>query len=257
METINAISLAMGASWASGLNLYAAILALGVMHNAGSIDLPPDLQLLGNPIVLLAAGFMYLVEFFADKIPGVDSAWDGIHTFVRIPAGAVLAAQALGPVDPAVSLTAGLLGGTLAGTSHAIKASGRMLINTSPEPVSNWTASVAEDVVVFGGLWAAVNHPVAFLIGLAAFVALVIWLLPKIVRLLGRVLRRIVAFFRGESPERERRDSDDRDRGHYEPRDYREPAPRGERFAYPAPAPEPARLRGPARREAHRGYRGS
>jgi hypothetical protein len=197
MDAVSAIALTLGASWASGVNLYAAILALGLMHDTGHVVLPPELAVLGDPLVLVAAGIMYAVEFVADKVPGVDTGWDALHTFIRIPAGAILAYQAAAPVDPALALAAGLLGGTLAGTSHAVKASSRMLINTSPEPFSNWTASVAEDVAVIGGLWTAVNHPALFLVLLAGFVALAIWLVPKILRLLGRVAGKIAAFFGG------------------------------------------------------------
>ena len=133
----------------------------------GYIELPPTLDVVQEPLVIAAAGFMYCVEFFADKIPGVDSGWDGLHTFIRIPAGAMLAAGAVGDVTPALSVAAGILGGGVAAASHATKASSRLMINTSPEPVTNWTASVAEDVAVFAGLWAALYHPLWFL---AAFV---------------------------------------------------------------------------------------
>jgi hypothetical protein len=197
VEPIRTLALALGASWASGLNLYAAILALGAMHDLGRIELPPELRVLGDPLVLIAAGAMYLIEFVADKIPGVDSGWDALHTFVRIPAGAILAARALAPADPALMLAAGLLGGALAGVSHAAKASGRVLINTSPEPFSNWAASLGEDAAVFGGLWTAASHPLLFLLALAGFVALVLWLLPKLLRLLRRGVSRLLGFFRG------------------------------------------------------------
>lgn len=181
LEQITAlIALTMGVGWASGINLYATILMLGLMSNMGNLELPAELEIIADPMVLMAAGFMYCVEFFADKIPGVDTGWDTLHTFVRIPAGAALAAGAVGDMNGAVVLAAALVGGSLSATSHALKAGGRVMINTSPEPVTNWTASISEDLVVFGGLWAALNYPIAFLIGLVLFVALVIWLLPKI-----------------------------------------------------------------------------
>ena len=181
LEQITAIiALTMGVGWASGINLYATILMLGVMANMGNIDLPAELEIIADPMVLMAAGFMYCVEFFADKIPGVDTGWDALHTFIRIPAGAALAAGAVGDMNGAVVLAAALVGGSLSATSHALKAGGRVMINTSPEPVTNWTASLTEDLVVFSGLWAALNYPIAFLIGLVLFVALVAWLLPKI-----------------------------------------------------------------------------
>ncbi len=174
------IALMMGVGWASGLNLYAAILMLGILGASGNVVLPPELQVLTSPLVIVAAIIMYLVEFFADKVPGVDTGWDTIHTFIRIPAGALLAAGAVGPVNPALAVAAALLGGGMAALSHATKAGTRVLINTSPEPFTNWTASITEDVMVIGGIWAALHHPWLFLVLLTAFILLAIWLLPKI-----------------------------------------------------------------------------
>jgi len=191
MDTVSIIALSMGAAWASGINLYATLFMLGYMGTTGNIVLPPELEILTNPMVMTAAGFMYCVEFFADKIPGVDTGWDSIHTFIRIPAGAMLAASAVGDVTPAVELAAAILGGSFAAGSHMTKSGTRLLINTSPEPVTNWTASISEDLLVIGGLWTALNHPVLFIIGLIVFIALMIWLLPRIWRLLKRVFRRI------------------------------------------------------------------
>ncbi|MBL1320094.1 MAG: DUF4126 domain-containing protein [Methylophaga sp.] len=191
MEAVSIIALSMGAAWASGINLYATIFMLGYMGATGNMDLPPELNILSNPMVMTAAGVMYCIEFFADKIPGLDSAWDAIHTFIRIPAGAMLAASAIGDVTPAVALTSALLGGTLAAGSHATKAGTRLLINTSPEPVTNWTASISEDLLVIGGLWTALHHPVLFIVGLIIFIALMIWLLPRLWRLIKRLLQRI------------------------------------------------------------------
>ena len=179
-QIISTIALTMGVGWASGLNLYAAILMLGILGATGNIVLPPELQVLANPLVILAAAIMYLVEFFADKVPGVDTGWDTIHTFIRIPAGAILAAGAVGPVNPGLAVAAALLGGAMATLSHATKAGTRVLINTSPEPFTNWTASITEDLMVIGGIWAALHHPWLFLGLLAAFVLLAIWLLPKL-----------------------------------------------------------------------------
>ncbi len=193
------LALTMGAAWASGINLYAAILMLGMMGVTGNVDLPPGLEILQDPMVLFAAGTMYVVEFFADKIPGVDSTWDVLHTFVRIPAGAMLAAGAVGDVTPALSLAAGLMGGGLAATTHATKAGTRALINTSPEPFSNWTASVTEDVAVIGGLWAALNHPTLFVAFMIVFILLMIWLLPKLWRGIKAVFRKLRSFFGGKN----------------------------------------------------------
>lgn len=185
------LALALGVGWASGVNLYAAVFMLGVLGATGNIVLPETLQVLTHPAVLTVAGVMFLAEFFADKIPGVDSAWDAIHTFIRIPAGAVLAAGAIGPVDPAIQLAAGLVGGSLAATSHATKTGARLLINTSPEPVSNWTASIAEDAAVIGGLWMALNYPWLFFGCLAIVVLIMAILLPKMWRLFRKVLAKV------------------------------------------------------------------
>lgn len=188
---VGTLAMTMGVSWASGINLYAALLMLGLGAATGNIDLPPDLQILENPLVIGAAGLMYAAEFFADKIPGVDTGWDGIHTFVRIPAGAMLAAGTVGDVTPALEMASAIMGGSLAATSHVTKAGSRVLINTSPEPVSNWTASITEDVAVFGGLWTALNHPWIFLGLLLVFLLLVVWLLPKLLRAIAVVFRKL------------------------------------------------------------------
>jgi len=177
---IKTIALTMGVAWASGINLYAAILVLGVLGSTGNITLPPDLIILTDPLIIAAAGVMYAVEFFADKIPGVDNGWDTIHTFIRIPLGALLAAAAVGEVNPAVAIAAALLGGGLAASTHATKAGARILINTSPEPVTNWLASFGEDIAVIVGLWTALHYPFAFIIFLIVFILLLIWFLPKI-----------------------------------------------------------------------------
>ena len=141
-------------------------------------------------------GFMYCVEFFADKTPGVDSGWDTLHTFIRIPAGVLLAAGAVGDVNPAAALAAGIVGGGIAAGTHATKSGTRLLINTSPEPVTNWTASIVEDLAVIGGLWAALQHPYLFLGLFAVFVLLVIWLLPKIWKGIKKIFTGIVRFFK-------------------------------------------------------------
>ena len=186
MENVNEITriiaLTMGVAWAAGINLYAAIATLGILSVTGNMTLPPDLQVLANPLVIGAACLMFAVEFIADKMPGVDTGWDTVHTFIRIPAGALLAAGAVGELNPAVSLAAALLGGTLAAGTHGMKAGSRLLINTSPEPLTNWTASMVEDIMVIGGIWTAVNHPWVFLVFLAIFILLMIWLLPKVWR---------------------------------------------------------------------------
>lgn len=196
------IALSMGVAWASGINLYATIFMLGYMGLTGHITLPPELQLLADPLVLFAAGFMYCVEFFADKTPGVDTGWDGLHTFIRIPAGALLAAGAVGEVGPAAQLAAGLVGGSLAAGTHLTKAGSRVIINTSPEPFTNWAASIGEDVAVIGGLWAALYHPWLFLALLVAFILLMVWLLPKLLRAIRRGISYIGGLFTGKKTER-------------------------------------------------------
>lgn len=202
METIDIIAMTLGVAWASGINLYAAVLMMGLLGAGGYTELPEALTVLEDPMVLMAAGVMYFVEFFADKIPGVDSGWDAIHTFIRIPAGAMLAmgaAQGL-EINQAAELTAALLGGSLAATSHLTKASTRLLINTSPEPVTNWTASIAEDLAVVGGLWVSLNYPIAFIVFIILFVLFVIWILPKLWRAIKGIIATIRGWF-GNKPE--------------------------------------------------------
>ncbi|WP_432823104.1 DUF4126 domain-containing protein [Trichloromonas sp.] len=200
-QVIQVVALSMGVAWASGINLYAAILMLGLLGASGNMVLPPGLEVLTEPMVIFAAGLMYLIEFFADKTPGVDTGWDTIHTFIRIPAGAVLAAGAVGEVSPAVAIAVGLLGGGLAAGTHATKAGSRVMINSSPEPFSNWIASVSEDVAVVGGLWAALHYPWIFVGGLVVFILLMIWLLPKIWRGVKKVFGFLGRIFRGRGSE--------------------------------------------------------
>lgn len=190
-QLISVISLTMGVAWASGLNLYAAILVLGLGGASGGIALPENMQIVQDPAVIMAAGLMFGVEFFTDKVPGLDTGWDALHTFIRIPAGALLAANAVGDVSPALQLAAGIVGGSVTSVTHAAKASSRVLINTSPEPVSNWVASISEDVAVLGGLWLALNHPILFLGLFVLFLLLLIWLLPKLWRGVAKIFRKL------------------------------------------------------------------
>ena len=198
METVELIALTMGVGWASGINLYAAVMMLGLLGMTGNIELPQSMEIVQSPLVLGAATIMYLVEFLVDKVPGVDTAWDAIHTFIRIPAGAMLAASAVGEISPAVEFAAFLTGGGLAATSHTVKAGSRAVINTSPEPFSNWIASITEDFVVIGGLFAALNHPIGFLIFLILFILFSIWLIPKIWSGIKRVYGAIRNFFKAK-----------------------------------------------------------
>jgi len=195
MDTVSIIALSMGVAWASGINLYATIFMLGYLGSTGNIVLPPDLMVVTDPLVMTSAGLMYCVEFFADKTPGVDTAWDALHTFIRIPLGAVLAMGAVGDMTPAVELAAFIVGGSLTAATHATKTGSRIVINSSPEPVTNWTASIGEDLLVITGIWAALNHPVAFIVALIIFIALMIWLLPKIWRGIKHIFNSIRNFF--------------------------------------------------------------
>jgi hypothetical protein len=201
-EILPYIALSMGVAWASGINLYAAILVLGLLGTSGNMPLPETLQVLQNPFVIGVAGFMYCVEFFADKVQGVDSAWDTLHTFIRIPAGAVLAATAIGEVDPAITISAALVGGGLAAGTHLTKASTRLLVNTSPEPFSNIGASLAEDTIAVGGLLVALHYPSLFLVFLVIFVLLMLWLLPILWRALKGIYDSLRGLFGGREVKR-------------------------------------------------------
>lgn len=201
MNTLDALSLAMGTAWTSGINLYATVAALGIAGRAEMIQLPPDLQVLTHPAVIAVACIMYVIEFFADKVPYVDSGWDVLHTFIRVPAGAILAARSLGNMNPALELVALLAGGTVALAAHGTKATVRLAINASPEPFSNWAASVAEDLTVFGSIWMIFNHPVLMLILVLGFLALVVWLVPKLFRFAKRGFQMLRNRMRGVKPD--------------------------------------------------------
>ena len=191
---MHAIALAAGLSWASGLRLYAVLFCLGLLQAGGVYTLPDNLQLVAHPAVMTVSGLLFFLEFFADKIPAVDTLWDAAHTFIRIPAGALLAAAAVASADPGLALAAGLLGGFITAGTHFTKAGGRALLNTSPEPVSNWIASLSEDAAVVLGLIAALKYPLLFLFLLALFLIVAAWLIPKIWRGFRRVfsaLRRL------------------------------------------------------------------
>jgi hypothetical protein len=190
-ETLSAAALAGGLSWASGIRLYMTLFVAGWFGRMGWIELPPALQVLQSPWVMAVTGALLVVEFFADKVPGVDSVWDAIQTFIRVPAGAVLAAAALGQMGTEGSAIAAILGGTFAAGAHLTKAGSRALINTSPEPFSNWAASFSEDVAVMGGLWAAFFHPWVLFAFLAVFFLMALWLLPKLWRGLRWLFRRL------------------------------------------------------------------
>jgi len=193
-QQLAGIAIAAALAWASGIRLYAVLFIVGLagqFHWFGWQS-PQSLALLSHPIVLGANGALLFVEFFADKIPGVDSLWDAIHTFIRIPAGALLAWGVIGAQDgDAWALAAALMGGSITAGTHFMKAGSRAAINTSPEPVSNWLASFTEEATVIGGLWLAIQYPLIFLLLLLLFVLLIIWALPKLFRFIFAALSKL------------------------------------------------------------------
>jgi hypothetical protein len=191
MDAVQNLALAGGLSWASGFRLYATVFVAGLLGRLGVVHLPEGLRLLTDTWVLVTAGVMGLGEFLADKIPAFDSVWDAINTFVRVPAGALLAWGVFRDSGPGAQFAAGLLGGALASGTHLAKTGGRALINTSPEPFSNWGASIGEDISWLGGLYLMWQHPVAFLVLLGLFVLMLLWLVPKILRGLRTLARRL------------------------------------------------------------------
>lgn len=191
METLQTVVLASLLAWASGIRLYFVVCAVGLLGHFDYIELPPGLKVLEHPWVIGTAGFLLAMEFLVDKVPGLDTLWDGVHTFVRIPAGALLAAGATGDSLTALTVAAGLLGGTITAGTHFAKAGSRAAINASPEPFSNWGASFTEDAMAVGGIWLALMHPVVFLVALAVFIGAAIWLLPRLWRGVRSVLRAV------------------------------------------------------------------
>lgn len=189
-DWLTTLGTAAGSAWLSGINLYATVLTLGVLQRLQMVKLPGGLDMLGEWWVIGLAAALYAIEFVADKIPAVDSAWDAIHTFIRVPAGAILAASAFAEFDPAVKMAAMILGGGLALGSHGAKAATRLAANTSPEPVSNIALSVTEDVVAFGSTILMAFFPVVMLVIVAIFLISTIWLTPKIIRALRWLIAR-------------------------------------------------------------------
>lgn len=198
MDTAQLIALAGALGWASGVRLYLVVLLTGLAGFMGWVTLPPGLHLLAHPVVLGASGFMVFVEFFADKIPGLDSLWDVVHTMIRIPAGAALAAGVFGADSGLMALLAALAGGTLAATSHAAKATARAAINTSPEPFSNVGASLVEDSMVPLGLWLAIAHPLVFVAVLLLVLVASVWLIRLCWRFLTQLFARVARIFSGK-----------------------------------------------------------
>lgn len=191
MDMVQTIALSAGLAWASGLRLYLVVFLAVALAYFGYLQLPTTLSMLQNPLVIGVAGVMAFAELIADKIPAFDSLWDSFQTFIRIPAGALLAAFALGDVDPAWMVAAGLIGGTITAGTHFAKAGSRLAINTSPEPFSNWLASFGEEGMLLGGLWTMLASPLVFLGLLAVFLLLASLLLYKLWGVLGRLRRRV------------------------------------------------------------------
>ena len=194
-DTWQLVALAAALGWASGIRLYAVLFIVGGLGYLHVVELPGSLATLAHPWVLAASGFMFCVEFFVDKVPGVDTLWDTVHTFIRIPAGAALAASVFGDSSAAATLAAAIVGGSLAAGSHLAKAGGRAVINTSPEPFSNWAASFGEELAVGTVLWLAFTHPIAALVVVAVLTAAMIWLIPRVWRMIRRIVDRVLTWF--------------------------------------------------------------
>jgi hypothetical protein len=190
-EYLPEIAIAAALAWASGIRLYATLFIVGLAGKLGWVVLPEHLEILASPLVLTASGFMTFVELFADKIAWLDSVWDAINTFLRIPGGALLAAAAVGDSGAGAALAAAIIGGTITAGTHLAKAGARAVVNTSPEPFSNILKSTFEDLLVPAGLWAAVTAPAVFLVALLLFLGLVVWMLPMLWRGARRVVGRL------------------------------------------------------------------
>lgn len=195
MEWFSTLTLALGSAWTSGINLYATVTVLGILQKFQFAKLPGGLDVLDNWWIIGVAAGLYLVEFVADKIPYVDSVWDVLHTFIRVPAGAIVAWSAVSEMDTSVMVIASLFGGGLALSSHGTKAAIRAGANLSPEPVSNWVLSIAEDVIAFGGAILAVIAPVLIAIVLVIFGIFFLWFAPKVFRAIMRLLNGLRALF--------------------------------------------------------------
>ncbi|MFM9905977.1 MAG: DUF4126 domain-containing protein [Pyrinomonadaceae bacterium] len=198
MEWFSTLSLALGSAWTSGINLYATVAVLGLLQKFGATKLPGGLDVLDNWWIIGVAAGLYLIEFFADKIPYVDSVWDVVHTFIRVPAGAVVAYAATNHLDASITIPATLIGGGLAFASHGTKAAARIGANFSPEPVSNWALSIVEDIIAFAGVFLAVYAPVIIAGVLIIFSLVFLWFFPRVFRAIWRLFAAVGAFFRGD-----------------------------------------------------------
>jgi hypothetical protein len=197
MEWFSTLTLALGSAWTSGINLYATVSILGILQRFSAVKLPGGLDILDNWWIIGIAGGLYIVEFVADKVPYVDSVWDVVHTFIRVPAGAVMAYAAMAEMDPSVAVISGLLGGGLALSSHGTKAALRAGANLSPEPVSNWVLSIVEDIIAVVGAFLAVFAPILIAIILVIFIMFFLWFAPKVFRAIRRMVNATKALFGG------------------------------------------------------------
>ncbi len=198
MDWFATLSLALGSAWTSGINLYATVTVLGLLQKFGATSLPGGLDVLDNWWIISIGGGLYAVEFFADKIPYVDSVWDVIHTFIRIPAGALVAYSATTSMDPTVTTIATLFGGGLALSSHGTKSALRATANLSPEPISNWALSFLEDGIAIIGSLLAVFAPFIIAGVLIVFAIVFIWFFPKVFRAMRRLANAIRSLFAGD-----------------------------------------------------------
>ena len=195
MNLISTLSIAMGSAWVSGLNLYACVATLGLLSRFTHLELPGELHALTNWWVIGVAVALYVVEFVADKVPWIDSTWDVIHTFIRVPAGAVLSAAAFGDFDRSIQVIALLLGGGLALSSHGTKAATRAVLNASPEPVTNFVASIVEDVVAIGSTIVAVFFPIVLFVIVAVGLCISIYLFNRVRRFFQNATRKVRTWF--------------------------------------------------------------
>lgn len=201
MEWFSTLSLALGSAWTSGINLYATVSVLGLLQRLGGVKLPGGLDVLDSWWIIGVAGGLYIIEFFADKIPYVDSVWDVVHTFIRVPAGVIVAYAAVSDMGSEIAIPAALIGGGFAFASHGTKAAVRMGANLSPEPVSNWVLSLVEDAIAFIGTLLAVFAPIIIAIVLILFAVLFLWFFPKIVRGIKRLMSGVRSLVRGDDLE--------------------------------------------------------
>jgi hypothetical protein len=199
MNIVAILGTALGAAWTSGINLYATVAALGLLQRYGGVRLPGGLDVLDNWWIIGIALSLYVIEFVADKVPYVDTVWDAVHTFIRVPAGAVLAYAATSGLSESTQIVALLLGGGLALSTHGTKATVRAAANTSPEPFSNWVLSLIEDVLAIVGIAVAVFHPLVILAVILIFLLILAWILPKVWRRLRRMLATVRNFFGGRT----------------------------------------------------------